>query len=331
MQDTPPIFFTALRFACAGCFVVFIPRPQIPLYKLLLMGVFLGGGMFALTFVAMTLGLSASLASVLVHVQAIFTILISMAVFGERMNRRQLLALLVAASGIVVLALEFGHAGSVAALVLILLAALSGGIGNNVMKSLGQADMLRVSVWMATIPPLPLFALSLVLEPQESLSALFATITWPTVVALIWSSVLATVPGLCDLGAIAGCLLISRSRTVLPSGAGVRSGLVCSGPWREPLDATDHWWTAGFRWSGTGALAVPQCAGDHCLKFPDQVTSPNWKTTTPASKDRRCHFSDVTCNQAAGLASGPLLPWASRRPRSAMNWSNSALSLARRS
>lgn len=207
LQDTPPIFFTALRFACAGCFVVFIPRPQIPLYKLLLMGVFLGGGMFALTFVAMTLGLSASLASVLVHVQAIFTILISMAVFGERMNRRQLLALLVAASGIVVLALEFGHAGSVAALVLILLAALSGGIGNNVMKSLGQADMLRVSVWMATIPPLPLFALSLVLEPQESLSALFATITWPTVVALIWSSVLATVL----VFAIWGRLLVAYS------------------------------------------------------------------------------------------------------------------------
>lgn len=207
LQDTPPIFFTALRFACAGCFVVFIPRPQIPLYKLLLMGAFLGGGMFALTFVAMTLGLSASLASVLVHVQAIFTILISMAVFGERMNRRQLLALLVAASGIVVLALEFGHAGSVAALVLILLAALSGGIGNNVMKSLGQADMLRVSVWMATIPPLPLFALSLVLEPQESLSALFATITWPTVVALIWSSVLATVL----VFAIWGRLLVAYS------------------------------------------------------------------------------------------------------------------------
>jgi O-acetylserine/cysteine efflux transporter len=207
LQDTPPIFFTALRFACAGCFVVFIPRPQIPLYKLLFMGVFLGGGMFALTFVAMTLGLSASLASVLVHVQAIFTILISMAVFGERMNRRQLLALLVAASGILVLALEFGHAGSVAALVLILLAALSGGIGNNVMKSLGQADMLRVSVWMATIPPLPLFALSLVLEPQESLSALFATITWPTVVALIWSSVLATVL----VFAIWGRLLVAYS------------------------------------------------------------------------------------------------------------------------
>lgn len=207
LQDTPPIFFTALRFACAACFVIIVPRPRIPFVKLLLIGIFLGAGMFALTFVAMTLGLSASLASVLVHVQAIFTILISMAVFGERIRRRQFLALIVAVGGIAVLALDHGHAGSAVALLLILLAALSGGIGNNVMKSLGEADMLCVSVWMATIPPLPLLALSLALESDGTPGGLFATITWPTVAALLWSSVLATVL----VFAIWGRLLVAYS------------------------------------------------------------------------------------------------------------------------
>lgn len=193
LQDTPPIFFTAMRFACAACFVVVVPRPRIPAGKLILLGLFLGAVLFALTFVAMTQGLSASLASVLVHTQAFFTILISMAAFGERMSRRQLLALLIAAAGIAILAVDRGRAGSAMALLLILLAALSGGIGNNIMKSLGQTDMLRVSVWMSLVPPLPLLALSLGLESDGSVADLAATVTWPTVVALIWSGVLATV------------------------------------------------------------------------------------------------------------------------------------------
>lgn len=193
LQDTPPIFFTALRFACAACFIVVVPRPSIPVGKLLLIGLFLGAALFALTFLAMTLGISASLASVLVHTQAFFTILISMVVFGERMNRRQLSALLITAAGIAVLAVDRGQAGSALALVLIMLAALSGGIGNNIIKSLGETDMFRVSVWMTIVPPLPLFALSLALESNGSVSGLFATIGWPTVIALVWSSFLATV------------------------------------------------------------------------------------------------------------------------------------------
>lgn len=193
LQDTPPIFFTALRFACAACFIVVVPRPSIPLGKLLLIGLFLGAALFALTFLAMTLGISASLASVLVHTQAFFTILISMVVFGERMNRRQLSALLITAAGIAVLAVDRGQAGSALALVLIMLAALSGGIGNNIIKSLGETDMFRVSVWMTIVPPLPLFALSLALESNGPVSGLFATIGWPTVIALVWSSFLATV------------------------------------------------------------------------------------------------------------------------------------------
>lgn len=207
LQDTPPIFFTALRFACAACFVVVVPRPRIPAGKLILLGLFLGAAMFALTFIAMTQGLSASLASVLVHTQAFFTILISMAVFGERMKRRQLLALLIAAAGIAILAVDRGRAGSAVALLLILLAALSGGIGNNIMKSLGETDMLRVSVWMSLVPPLPLLGLSLVLESNGSITGLAATVTWPTVVALAWSSVLATVL----VFAIWGRLLVAYS------------------------------------------------------------------------------------------------------------------------
>ncbi|WP_416896254.1 MAG: EamA family transporter [Minwuia sp.] len=207
LQDTPPMFFTALRFSCAACFILIVPRPRIPVLKLLLLGLFLGAALFALTFIAMTQGLSASLASVLVHVQAFFTILISMVVFGERMNRRQLLALLITGAGITVLAVDRGQAGSAVALLLIMLAALSGGIGNNIMKSLGQTDMFRVSVWMTAVPPLPLFALSYALEGDGTVSGLIDTITWPTIIALAYSSVLATIV----VFAIWGRLLVAYS------------------------------------------------------------------------------------------------------------------------
>ena len=193
LESTPPIFFAFLRFLCAAAFVAVIPRPAVPWHKLLALGLLLGAGQYGFLFVSMTQGISPGLASLLVHTQAFFTILIAMAVFSERLRPRQIGALLLALAGLVCLVVDRAETGALGGLALVLTAALCGASGNNLMKSLGPVDMLGVAVWMSLAAPLPLLALALLLETDGAPAGLVATITWEAAAAVVYSAVLATV------------------------------------------------------------------------------------------------------------------------------------------
>lgn len=193
LETTPPIFFAFLRFLCAGMFILVIPRPSVPWPTLLVLGLLLGAGQFGFMFVSMTRGVPAGLASLLVHTQAFFTIMIAMVAFSERLSRRQVFAICFAICGLALLAIDKAAVGAIDGLVLILIAALCGAAGNNVLKSLGSVDMLGVAVWMSLAAPIPLLAISLLLESNGSIAALFASVSWKTVGAVIYSGVLATV------------------------------------------------------------------------------------------------------------------------------------------
>src|SRR3954470_1300451 len=75
LQSFPPLLFVALRFTLVAIpAVFFLPRPPISWRQLVAVGVFLSGAQFALLFSAMHLGLPAGLASLILQVQAVFTI-----------------------------------------------------------------------------------------------------------------------------------------------------------------------------------------------------------------------------------------------------------------
>jgi len=193
LAETPPIFFTMLRFICAAVFVFFVPRPKVPWPVLIAVGLLFGLGQYGLMFIAMSRGLPAGLASVLIHSQAFFTILLAVILFSEGLGLRQVLAMVLAAAGFAVLIAHNADAGSLSGLFLMLAAAVCAALGNLVLKSLGGADMLGVAVWMSLALPLPLLALSCFLETGGSIGILFASVSWRVIAAAIYSGVLATV------------------------------------------------------------------------------------------------------------------------------------------
>ncbi|MEM7223721.1 MAG: EamA family transporter [Pseudomonadota bacterium] len=192
LEATPPIFFACIRFLAAALFIAVVPRPAVPWRTLILLGLLLGAGQYGFLFLSMTHGIAPGLASLLVHTQAFFTIVIAMVAFSERLTRRQALAMGLALLGLGFLVINRAEAGALGGLGLILLAALSGALGNNLLKSLGKVEMLGVAVWMSLAAPLPLLILSLVFESGGSLTGLLATITWTTLGAVAYSALLAT-------------------------------------------------------------------------------------------------------------------------------------------
>ena len=201
------MFFTCLRFLAAAGFLFFVPRPAVPWPKLVALGLLLGAGQYGFLFLAMTHGISAALASLLIHSQAFFTIVIAMLVYQERLRRYQLAAMALALAGLGCLVVNRAEAGSFAGLLFVLLGALSGACGNNLLKSLGRVQMLGVAVWMSLAVPLPLFFLSLIFESGGAPLRLSESISWTTLAAVAYSAVVATL--LCF--AIWGRLLVTYS------------------------------------------------------------------------------------------------------------------------
>ena len=87
--EAPPFLLTALRFAFAAVPAVFFIKPPAATPALVILyGLLIGVGQFGLLFVAFGLGMSVGLASVVMQMQAFFTILLAWAFMGERPTRQ---------------------------------------------------------------------------------------------------------------------------------------------------------------------------------------------------------------------------------------------------
>lgn len=164
LDALPPLAFATLRFA-----LVFLPaallvrRPAVAWRSLAAYGLLIGAGQFGLLFIAMDGMISPGLASLVVQSQVFFTIGLAMAFGGERVKPVQVVALLLATAGILVIVAHGGGAATPLGLALVIAAALSWAGGNHVAKASGVTDMLAFVIWSSlfAVPPLALAALAI--------------------------------------------------------------------------------------------------------------------------------------------------------------------------
>lgn len=168
----PPILLTALRFTLACLPALFIPRPAgISWGRLALVSSFLFTGHYVFLFAGMDNGMSPGLASILLQSQAFMTILIASIMLGERPGKRQLLGAGVAAVGLAVTASTVGLDITWIGFGLTIMAAACWATGNVLTRGLPPTPTFPLMVWLSVVPPLPAFALSLLLEGPERVTA----------------------------------------------------------------------------------------------------------------------------------------------------------------
>lgn len=190
----PPLLFATLRFSLALLpAMFFLPRPAVRWQNLALYGVLIGVGQFGLLYVAMNGFISPGIASLVIQIQAFFTIALSMRLSGERVRLFQWFALLLAAAGIAVILLHTDGTTTVPGLLMILLAALAWAGGNMAAKHGAPANMLAYVVWSSAFAIPPLFALSLALEGWDAALAGVQQadlLTWAAVAWQSWANTL---------------------------------------------------------------------------------------------------------------------------------------------
>jgi O-acetylserine/cysteine efflux transporter len=165
LRDFPPLLFAALRFLLVALpAVFFVGRPRVRARSVVGVGLFVSAGQFGLLFTAIHEGLPAGLASLVLQLQAVFTVALAVVVLGERPGVRQLAGSAVALSGIGIIAAGRAEGIPLLALALCIGAAASWGVGNVITRHARPPDAIALLVWSSLVPPIPLTVLSLALD-----------------------------------------------------------------------------------------------------------------------------------------------------------------------
>ncbi|NLH83706.1 MAG: EamA family transporter [Phyllobacteriaceae bacterium] len=199
VAEVPPLLLTGLRFLFAALpAVFFVKRPDCDPRWIVAFGLVLGVVKFGLLFVGMKAGMPAGLSSLVLQMQAFFTMGLAFALLGERPKPAQLVGAGIAALGILVIASTRTGAGApLGPFLMVLAAAACWGLANIVTKKAGTRDMLGFVVWASLVAPLPLFALSLVFEGPQAIAAALLHPTWLSIGAVAYLAWPTTVVGFC--------------------------------------------------------------------------------------------------------------------------------------
>lgn len=187
LKGVPPFLLLAARFLLVTFpLVFFVPRPG-PWRQILLIGTFMSLGQFTLLYIALHLGMSTGLASLLVQAQVIFTIAISRIVLGERPTRRQLLGVGIGLVGLAVLVLGRGAHTPLGPLAITVAACLAWAIGNVLARRSRMTSGLGLTIWSGIVVPIPALALALVVNGSQEVGHAVSHISWLTVFSVLYT------------------------------------------------------------------------------------------------------------------------------------------------
>jgi O-acetylserine/cysteine efflux transporter len=196
MHGVPPLLFVAMRFTLVVFpAVLFVRRPDAPWRTVLTIGAFMSLGQFGLLYVSMAAGLSPGLAALVLQAQVIFTIAIAAGVLRELPSPAQVAGVAIGIGGLAVVAIGRGGNAPLSALALCLLGALSWGIGNVLSRASGIQGGLGLTIWSGVVVPLPLLALSLLIDGPGAVADALVGLSWQSSVSTLYTSVLSSIVG----------------------------------------------------------------------------------------------------------------------------------------
>ena len=197
LAGVPPLLLGALRFMLAAFpALLFFKAPRVPLRLYLAFGLTMSVGQFAFLFSAIHVGMPSGLASLVLQSQSFFTLVLTALWLRERWQGNQLAGLLLAAGGLVLIGSAHGALMPLLGFLLTVAAAAMWACGNIVSRAVGRhgpMNQLAFVVWASLVPPLPLLALSILIEGPAAISAAlqgFGLASFASVAYLAWAATL---------------------------------------------------------------------------------------------------------------------------------------------
>lgn len=176
LEQFPPILLVAMRFtAIAIPALLFVPRPNVPVRWLLLYGFGFGIVQFVGLYLGMAQGFPTGLASLVLQASAPFTVILGALFLRESLTPRRIAGITVAVGGLAIVGLSRGSGGDWWPFWLVVIGALGWAVGNIATRLAAPDRPLHLICWMTVVPPLPILALSFVVEGPDEIRNSFAT------------------------------------------------------------------------------------------------------------------------------------------------------------
>jgi O-acetylserine/cysteine efflux transporter len=207
LNGVPPMLLVCLRFVLSALPAVFlVRRPATPFRYLFWYGMFMGVGQYSLLYGALKLGMPAGLSSIVIQTQSFFTLGFAVWLLGERVKPNQIVGMLIAFGGLSLIALAFDATVGVVSLAMCVGAACAWGLANVITKKAsltpnpspfgrGELDALSFLVWASLIPPLPMLALSLLIEGPQQIGFVLTHLSITSIAAMAFTAYLSTLFG----------------------------------------------------------------------------------------------------------------------------------------
>jgi O-acetylserine/cysteine efflux transporter len=208
LRDFTPLQLGAARYLFAVLpLALFIRPPKVPWKWVVLYGLFQGVGQFGFLFLALKVGMTAALASVLLQTQVFFTALFGFVLLHERASRPLQAGMLLAALGLTCFALNYvnpdaaGAATSVTTVLGLLLTlsaaamwSMSNIVARRVQQVAGDYSPPAFVVWSSSVAIVPFVALSWLFD-AEAVRWQWTEARWSSWLAVAYLGWVATIVG----------------------------------------------------------------------------------------------------------------------------------------
>lgn len=189
LDELPPFTFATLRFLLVAIPLIFVfKKPQVPWPYLMGYGFFIGFGQFGLLFWVMQDNITPGLASLIIQVQVFFTIFLAAMITKEHIGPRQVLALAICLAGLlIIIAFTDGKTTHIGVAVT-LLAAAAWACGNQIVKHVGNVNILAFIVWSSLFSIPPLLLMAMFTEGVNNIVASIEAASWKAWAVVFWQS-----------------------------------------------------------------------------------------------------------------------------------------------
>lgn len=189
--QVPPLGYAAIRFAVVVAVTLpwLLPAPR-PLWRILLVGVLMGAGNFALLFIGLQTA-SPSAAAIVIQVSVPITTLLSVLMLGERIAWRRGLGIVLTLAGALVVIWNPEGVALSRGLWFVAAAGATGSLGAVLMKQMGEIRPLQFQAWVGFSSLLPLGIGSALFETGQVEHAVAAG--WPFVAIVLFTALVVSV------------------------------------------------------------------------------------------------------------------------------------------
>jgi O-acetylserine/cysteine efflux transporter len=168
LQEMPAVWFTGLRFVML--IVLLAPWLRVvptQMKRILAVSVFCGALHFCLMYSALKLAADVSTVAVATQLTLPFSVILAVAMLGERLSALRLAGIVAAFAGVIVIGFDPRVFTYVAAIVLVAAASLSMALAQVLMRGLRDVGIFNLQAWVALVSAPALLAMSLLIETGQ--------------------------------------------------------------------------------------------------------------------------------------------------------------------